>query len=155
LSRDGRYLAVFGQERPSIRLFEVATGRPVGPVLVHKNTVYDADFSPDSRTLLTSSSDGTARLWAVPGGEPVARPLDLHRTVHRVAFAPKGRSLATQDGELVRLWALPQEGLPMFGVPLDPESSFAALSPDGALVIPTGVTCGANQALRTTRAHRV
>jgi WD40 repeat protein len=155
LSPDGRYLAVFGVQHSGIRLFAVATGRPVGPVLVHKNSVYDADFSPDSRMLLTSSSDGTARLWAVPDGEPVARPLDLHRTVHRVAFAPNGRSLATQDGELVRLWVLPQEGLPMFDVPLDPCFSFAALSPDAAQVIPTGVTCGGSRALRTTRAHRV
>ena len=122
-------VAVIGMGRHKIRLFAAATGQP-GPVLVHKNTVYDTAFSPDSRTLLTSSSDGTARLWAVPGGEPVTRPLDLHRTVHRVAFAPDGRSLATQDGELVRLWARPQEGLPMFGVPLDQRQSFAALSPE-------------------------
>src|SRR5262249_25252700 len=81
-------------------------------------------------------------------------PLDLHRTVQRVAFAPDGRSLATQDSELVRLWALPQEGLPMVGVPLDAGFSFAALSPDGALVIPTGFSWAA-RALRTTRAYRV
>src|SRR5262249_1516516 len=40
LSPDGRYLAVFVTQRPGIRLFEVATGRPVGSVLVHKNSVY-------------------------------------------------------------------------------------------------------------------
>ena len=65
----------------SSRLFDVATGRPVGPVLEHKNTVFSAAFSPDSRMLVTGSSDNTARLWAVPGGEPLARPLDLHRPV--------------------------------------------------------------------------
>ena len=90
--------------------------------------------------LLTGSSDNTARLWAVPGGEPLARPLDLHRPVKLVAFAPDGRSLATQDGDLVRLWALPEEGVPMVRVPLDGNSSFAALSPDGALTIPTGMS---------------
>jgi eukaryotic-like serine/threonine-protein kinase len=155
LSPDGRHLAVFG--RPSntvVRLFEVATGRPVGPALEHKNTVFDAAFSPDGRMLLTGSSDSTARLWAVPGGEPLARPLDLHRTVHLVAFAPGGRSAGTQDGELVRLWALPQEGVPMVRVPLHGGNSFAALSPDGALAIPTGISF-ADRALRSTRAHRV
>ena len=101
---------------PRVQLFEIATGHPVGPVLEHKNTVFGAAFSPDSRMLLTGSTDSTARLWAVPGGEPLARPLDLHRTVHLVAFAPDGRSLATQDGDLVRLWALPEEGLPMVRV---------------------------------------
>jgi WD40 repeat protein/serine/threonine protein kinase len=156
LSPDGRYLAVsFVQQPVCVRLFEVATGRPVEPLLWHTNTVFDAAFSPDSRMLLTSSSDNTARLWAVPGGEPLARPLDLHRTVHRVGFAPDGRSLVTQEIDLVRLWTLPQDGLPMLGVPLNDYSSFAALNPDSALAIPTGTTSGSLRALRSTRAYRV
>jgi eukaryotic-like serine/threonine-protein kinase len=156
LSPDGRHLAVFGvQLLGVVRLFAVATGRPVGPALEHKNTVFDAAFSPDGRALLTGSSDNTARLWAVPGGELLARPLDLHRTVHRVAFAPDGRSLATQDGERICLRALPQEGVPMLRAPLDRGRSFAALSPDGALVIPTGMSFSPNRALRSTRAYRV
>jgi WD40 repeat protein/tRNA A-37 threonylcarbamoyl transferase component Bud32 len=155
LSPDGRYLAVVAfQGTFLVRLFEVATGRPVGPVLKHKNTIFDAAFSPDSRMLLTSSSDCTARLWAVPGGELLAQPIDLHRTVHRVAFAPDGRSLATQDYELVRLWRLPQDGLPMLGVELDSYESFAALSPDGALFIPTGASVS-SRTLRSTRVYRI
>ena len=111
-------------------------------------------FSPDSRMLLTGSTDNTARLWAVPGGEPLTRPLDLHRSVKLVAFAPDGRSLATQDGDLVRLWALPEDGLPMVLVPLDGGKSFAAISPNGAVVIPTGMSYSP-RALRSTRASRV
>jgi WD40 repeat protein len=153
LSPDGRYLAVFGSQLPVIRVFAVGTGRPVGPVLKHQNTVFDAAFSPDSQMLVTSSSDNSARLWAVPDGEPLARPLDLHRIVQRVAFAPDGRSLATQDGELIRLWALPQEGVRMLGLPLEQHSSFAALSPDGALAIPTGTSF--TRALQSTGAFRV
>jgi WD40 repeat protein len=155
LSPDGRYLAVFGVQFPGvIRLFEAARGRPIGPVLEHKNTVFDAAFSPDGGTLVTSSSDGTARLWAVPGGEPLTRPLDLHRTVQRVGFAPDGRSLVTQDGELVRLWALPQEAVPIVRLPLDRGNSFAVLSTDGALAIPTGMSFGP-RVLRGMRAYRV
>ena len=155
LSPDGRHLAVSGfQTAHIIRLFDVSTGRPVGPALEHKNTVFSAAFSPDGRMLLTGSSDDTARLWAVPGGEPLARPLDLHRPVKLVAFAPGGRSLATQDGDLVRLWALPEEGVPMTRVLLDGKNSFAALSPDGALTIPTGRSFPPHP-LRSTRAYRV
>jgi WD40 repeat protein len=155
LSPNGRYLAVFYFQATNIaRLFEVATGRPVGPVLEHKNTVFDAVFSPDSRILLTGSTDNTARLWTVPGGELVARPLDLHRTVQFVAFAPNGRSLATQDGELVRVWSLPQAGIPIVPLPLDGEDSFTALSSDAALAIPTGISF-ADRRLRSTRAYRV
>jgi WD40 repeat protein len=155
LSPDGRYLAVSGFQRAQIvRLFDVSTGLPVGPVLEHKNTVFGAAFSPDGRMLVTGSTDNTLRLWAVPGGELLDRPLDLHRPVKLVAFAPDGRSLVTQDGDLVRLWALPEEGVPMTRLPLDGKNSFAALSPDGTLTIPTGFTF-TPRALRSTRAYRV
>ena len=113
---------------------------PSGPSWSTRTRCSARPSAPTAALLLTGSTDGTARLWAVPGGEPLARPLDLHRTVNLVAFAPDGRSLVTQDGDLVRLWALPEEGVPMTRVPLDGKNSFAALSPDGALAIPTGMS---------------
>jgi eukaryotic-like serine/threonine-protein kinase len=155
VSRDGRYLAALGYQSPRVRLFEVATGRHVGPVLDHKDTVCGATFSPDGRMLATSSTDNTVRLWAVPSGEQLARPLDLHRPVKLVAFAPHGRSLATQDGDLVRLWALPGEGVPIVRVPVDGHDSFSALSPDGALAIPTGLSFKPTRALQSTQVFRV
>jgi WD40 repeat protein len=155
LSPEGQYLALLGvMLPPKVQLVEVATGR-VGPVLEHKNTVMGAAFSPDGRMLATSSTDNTVRLWAVPGGAPLARPLDLHRPVHLVAFAPQGRSLATQDSDLVRLWALPEEGVPTLRVPLDGKGSLAALSPDGILTIPTGMSLHGESTLRSTRAFHV
>jgi WD40 repeat protein len=155
LSPDGRYLAVFGRILPAtIRVFEMATGRPLGPLLEHQNTIYSATFSPDSRMLLSCSSDNTLKLWAVPSGQPLARPIDLHRTPYIVAFAPQGRALATQDGDLVRLWALPEEGVPMTRVPVG-ANSFAALSPDGALAIPTGRTYANDRGPRRIRASRI
>jgi eukaryotic-like serine/threonine-protein kinase len=153
LSPDGKYLAVLGIQQPKVQLIEIATGSRVGPVLAHKNTVFSAIFSPDGRMILTGSSDNTAQLWSVPGGTSLARPLDLHRPVKRVAFAPNGRSLASEDGDLVRLWALPDAGVPMLRVPLDGSRSFAALSPDGTLVVPTGMSF--DRQIRSTRAYRV
>ncbi len=139
LSPDGRFLAVLGVQMHTVQLVEVGTGRRVGPTLEHDNTVFGAAFSPDGRSLLTSSTGNTVRLWTVPGGKPLARPLDLHRPVQLVAFAPDGRSLATRDGDLVRLWALPGDGVPITRVPVG-ASSFAAISPDGSLAIPTGLS---------------
>jgi len=120
LSPDGRYLAVSGfQSNHIVRLFDISIGRPVGPVVKLRNTVFSVAFSPDSRRLVTGSSDNTAQLWTVPDGEPMAGPLDLHRPVSLAAFAPHGQSLATQDGDLVRLWAVPEDAVPMTRVPLD------------------------------------
>ena len=152
---DGRYLAVVGTQIRKVELIEAVTGRSAAPPLEHENTVMRAAFSPDGRTLLTGSTDSTARLWSVPGGKPLSRPLDLHRSVLFVAFAPGGRSLLTQDGDLIRLWGLPREGLPRTYVPLDGRGSFVALSRDGSLTIPTGMTYLSNRGLQSTRAHDV
>jgi WD40 repeat protein len=158
LSSNEQYLAVVLVQGSKVRLIEVATGRLVGPELKHNNSVTCAAFSPDGRTLATSATDATVRLWAVPSGEPLAQPLDLHRSVLLVAFAPQGRSLATQDGDLVRLWELPEEGVPMARAPLDGQSSFVSLSPEGGLAIATGMTWASiedSERIRSTRAYDV
>jgi WD40 repeat protein len=155
LSPDGRYLAVSQVQLPAIRLIEAATGLLVGPPLVTRGAILGADFSPDGRTLATSLTTNTVQLWTVPEWKPAAPTLDLHRPVHLVAFAPGGRSLVTQDSGLVRLWGLPEEGVSRSFLPLDGVSSFAALSPDGTLAIPTGMTIDGDRRLRSTRAFRV
>ncbi|QDV32337.1 WD40 repeat domain-containing serine/threonine protein kinase [Tautonia plasticadhaerens] len=155
-SPDGRYVAAFGHMLPAnVRVFELSSGEPVGPILEHENTISGVCFSPDGRTLLTGSTDNTARLWSVPDGTPLARPLDLHRAVQLVAFAPGGRAIATQDGDLIRLWGLPRQAAPKARLPLDNPASFVSISPDGTLAIPTGVSFEPDRGLRSVRAYRI
>jgi tetratricopeptide (TPR) repeat protein len=47
------------------RLWEVATGRPLGPPMTHQAGVSAVAFGPDGQTVLTGSYDNTARLWDV------------------------------------------------------------------------------------------
>ena len=156
VSPDGRYLAAFGYMLPAnVQVYEIASGRPVGPVLEHENTVSGLCFSPDGRSLLTGSTDNTARLWSVPEGIPQAGPLDLHRPVQLVAFAPGGREIATQDGDLIRLWELPDPAAPKSWLPMDGPGAFATLSPDGTLAIPTGMSFLPGRGLRNIRASHV
>jgi WD40 repeat protein/tetratricopeptide (TPR) repeat protein len=51
------------------RLWDAATGRPIGSPLRHGHEVWDASFSPDGRLLVTASLDGTAQLWELGRGE--------------------------------------------------------------------------------------
>src|SRR5262249_47168342 len=76
-SRDGRRV-VTGSWDGTARLWDSATGRPLGPPLPHAGKVWAAAFCPEGRTLVTGSEDCKARLWRLPPplegtGEQVGR----------------------------------------------------------------------------------
>ena len=46
-----------------VRIWDVRTGRLLARLARHWGAVSDVEFSPDGRTLVTASYDGTIRLW--------------------------------------------------------------------------------------------
>ncbi len=52
------------------RLWDAATGDPLGAVLAHGGPVTAVSFAPAGRRLLTGSEDGIARLWTPPAPFP-------------------------------------------------------------------------------------
>src|SRR5262249_40058188 len=71
----------------------------------HPGSVLAVAFSPDGQTVLTGSSDGTARLWNAATGKPVAQPLQHQKGVNAVAFRPDGRAVLTGSWDrTARLW---------------------------------------------------
>jgi WD40 repeat protein/transcriptional regulator with XRE-family HTH domain len=106
----------------------------------HADNVYSLSFSPDERTLVTGSWDGSVKLWDLESG--VLLWTGWHTdTVFMVAFAPDGHMLASGGtDECVKLWdvvtGVNMQTLATLGSAVDT----VAWSPDGHIL----AGCGSN-----------
>lgn len=118
------------------RLWDLRTGRPLFPPLRHGGPVSTVAFSPDGRTFLTGSEDGTTRLWDSRSGHPLSAPLWHWDVIQSVAFSPDGRTILTGSrGGTARLWD--SRSRRPLSVPLWHQDVIqsVAFSPDGRTVL--------------------
>ncbi|HUT12677.1 MAG TPA: WD40 repeat domain-containing protein [Thermoguttaceae bacterium] len=85
-----------------------AAARPVGlvSVLKHDDTVVSSDFSPDGKTLVTTTAGSEIRLWDVATGKELGRA-KIPR-LGRVVFLPSGRMVIVSDRFAVHLLTVPE-----------------------------------------------
>jgi WD40 repeat protein/serine/threonine protein kinase len=79
-------------------LYNATTGQPIAGPLDHPDGVLAGVISPDGRTALTGSFDGSARTWEVASGRRLAGPFRHAHPVWAVAFRPDGKAFATGSG---------------------------------------------------------
>jgi WD40 repeat protein len=118
-----------------------AASRPgIASLTGHTDRVHAVAFSPDGRTLLSGSYDGTARLWDVATHRQIGAPLNGHGEVYSVAFSPHGNVVATGGEDMmVRLWDVASHR--QIGAPLNGrggEINAVAFSPDGKVLATSG-----------------
>lgn len=136
LSPDGQTLATADPKKgePKVRLWNMATRRPIGPPLKVEGgsgPISMIGFGRDGRTLAISYPDGL-RIWGVAARRPIVHEKDL---TGRMTLGPDGRLLAGAQAGGVRLWdvARRRETGPRIRVPGNAELvSAMAFSPDGA-----------------------
>ncbi|WP_338898520.1 helix-turn-helix domain-containing protein [Streptomyces sp. TG1A-60] len=98
---DGRALAV----AEGGQVLDVATGRVATTLKGPTGLEMAVAFSPDGRTLATSTRDRTAQLWDLDTGSVLASVKSSTGVVSSLAFDSDGKTLATgtEDGT-VQLW---------------------------------------------------
>lgn len=105
-SPDGRRVATFSSERTA-RIWDVTSGKPLTPPLLHDGAVEHAAFSPNGTLLATASVDSQARVWQAAQGKLLAGPFPHNARVDQVIFDPSGRFLATTSADgSARIWTI-------------------------------------------------
>src|SRR5262245_17276841 len=87
------------------RLWDAASGKPVGEPMPHEGWVRSAQFSPDGQRVVTASDDNTARLWDAANGKPIGEPMTHESWVWSAQFSPDGQRVVTaSEDKTARLW---------------------------------------------------
>ncbi|GMH32710.1 hypothetical protein BSKO_00544 [Bryopsis sp. KO-2023] len=110
-SNDGKRLAMAwgdSQDVFKVSIWASVSGKLLTELSGHHDLVYDMDWSPDDKSLITASSDFTAKTWSTMSGEQTSI-LQHSCFVYSCAFhpLPKKRSYVTTGGYdgFLRVWS--------------------------------------------------
>lgn len=94
-----------------IRLWDAASGKPVGSFEGHTSWICELIFSTDSLRLYSASADQTIRIWDVEQRRCLATLRGSRDEVYGLALSPDGSTLASagKDGVLAFWNALPRQ----------------------------------------------
>ena len=99
-SPDGARLAVASSI--GIWLYDTATHQEVA-LLAPNMYVESVAYSPDGRTIASTSRDNAIQIWDTVTGN-LRLTINGSGLVNNIAFSPDGRTLASGSGNTIRLW---------------------------------------------------
>ena len=124
----------------AVYIINVASGKTERIIKGHDDVITSATFSPNGKTIATSSHDKTVRLWDIDNGDALHIYKGHSSTVSDVMFSPDGKFIITTsiDNE-ARLWNVPNNDKRNI---LHPELGNLAMltySPDGKYIAAASV----------------
>ena len=94
ISDDSQLLATAVNDKNHVQVWDLQTGKPLGPQLPHPGDymgIFSVQFSPDSRSILTAHRDHRVRYWDWKNGTLLCPPMQ-HLSGHFDAqFTPDGK----------------------------------------------------------------
>jgi Ricin-type beta-trefoil lectin domain/WD domain, G-beta repeat len=132
-SPDGRWIVTASADQTA-RIWDSAAGKPTSTLKGHTAPVLAVSFSPAGSRVVTVSQDGTARAWDL-SGRPSGQPFRYGIKISSASSSRDGAWVVTTSGDgTASLWDTAAGRPP--GRPIQvPKADYAALSPDGALLI--------------------
>jgi len=97
VSPDGRYMLLPAPQENGARLWDVATGKPIGPVLKHPSPICAFGFAPDGQWMATGDADGMVQVWKIPA--PILDTTDRIFTWVEQITGMKMDSIRTSDAK--------------------------------------------------------
>src|SRR6266496_4194702 len=104
-SPDGQRVVTASTDKTA-RLWDAASGKPIGEPMKHENWVLSAQFSPEGQRVVTASHDKTARVWNAASGRAIGEsPMKHEDWVTSAEFSPDGQRVVTASWDnTARVW---------------------------------------------------
>nr|WP_246786969.1 P-loop NTPase fold protein [Rhizobium leguminosarum] len=124
-----------GTEIPA-KIWDAATGSELEVLRGHAESVISAVFSPDGRSIVTTSDALTVRIWSDADGKNTTILSGYSGTVYTAAFSLDGRNIVTASADgAARIWlTVAGQLLDVMEMPRANAQS-AAFSPDGGRIV--------------------
>ncbi|KAI9473051.1 WD40-repeat-containing domain protein [Coemansia mojavensis] len=103
----GNKLFATGSQDKTAKVWDVATGKPLGTLQGHRRGVWNIALSPTDRVIATASSDHTIKLWSLTDFSCLKTFEGHTSSVLCVEFVSMGTQLlSTGSDGLIKLWSI-------------------------------------------------